>query len=82
MFDDSTLQWFEKQSDYKAEGGIRIYDVAQYLCVGVYTRALPNRPELPQPTDEANLIAIPRLPIGHRDQEIVWILCDNVTHLK
>jgi hypothetical protein len=82
LFDDSTLHWYEKQNDRKPEGTIRIRDIARNLCVGPYTRCLPNRPKLPQPTDEANLIALPRLPVGHRDQEIVWILCNDVTHVK
>jgi hypothetical protein len=82
LLNDSTLQWYEKQKDHRPEGSIRIRDVAQNLCVGPYTRCLPNRPHLPRPTDEANLIAIPRSSIGHRHQEIVWILCNDVTHLK
>lgn len=82
LFDDSTLQWFEKQSDRKPEGSVRVRDVAQNLCVGPYTRCIPNRPSLPRPTDEANLIAIPRSAPGHRDTDIVWILCNDVTHLK
>ncbi len=82
MLDDSTLQWYEKQHDRKPEGTIRIRDIARNMCVGPYTRCLSNRPELPQPTDEANLIALPRASIGHHDQEIVWILCNDVTHLK
>ncbi len=77
LFDDSTLQ-----SDRKPEGSIRIRDVAKNLCVGPYTRCLPNRPPFPRPTDEANLIALPRSTPGHHDQEIVWILCNDVTHLK
>lgn len=82
LFDDSTLQWFEKQNDRKPDGAVRIRDVAQNLCVGPYTRCLSSRPSLPRPTDEANLIAIPRSSHGHHDQEVVWILCNDVTHLK
>ena len=82
MLDDSTLQWYEKQHDRKPEGTIRIRDIARNMCVGPYTRCLPHRPELPRPTDEANLIALPRTSIGHRDQEIIWILCNDVSHLK
>jgi hypothetical protein len=82
LFNDSTLQWYEKQNDRRPEGSIRIRDVAQNLCVGPYTRCLPHRPPFPRPTDEANLIALPRSTYGHHDQEIVWILCNDVTHLK
>ncbi len=82
LLNDSTLQWYEKQRDRRPEGQIRIRDVAQNLCVGPYTRCLPHRPRLPRPTDEANLIAIPRSSIGHQNQEIVWILCNDVTHVK
>ncbi len=74
--------WYEDKDDRKPEGTIRIRDVAQNLCVGPYTRSLPNRPQLPRPTDEANLIALPRSAVGHHAQEIVWILCNDVTHLK
>lgn len=81
LFDDSTLQWFEKQHDRKPEGSIRVRDIAQNLCVGPYTRCIPNRPPLPRPTDEANLIALPRSAPGHGN-DIVWILCNDVTHLK
>ncbi len=79
---DSTLQWYENQNDHKPEGTIRIRDIAQNLCVGPYTRCLPNRPQLLRPIDEANLIALPRSSVGDRDQEIIWILCNDVTHLK
>lgn len=82
LFNDSTLQWFEKQSDRKPEGSIVIRNVAQNLCVGPYTRCLPSRPSFPRPTDEANIIALPRSTPGHHGQEIVWILCNDVTHLK
>ena len=82
LFNDSTLQWFEKQSDRKPEGSIVIRNVAQNLCVGPYTRCLLNRPSFPRPTDEANIIALPRSTPGHHGQEIVWILCNDVTHLK
>jgi hypothetical protein len=82
LFDDSTLQWYEKQNDRKPEGSIRIRDIAQNICVGPYTRCFHDRPPLPRPTDEANLIALPRLATGHHHQEIVWILCNDVTHVK
>lgn len=82
LFDDSTLQWYEKQNDRKPEGSIRIRDIAQNLCVGPYTRCFPDRPPLPRPTDEANLIALPRAATGNHRQEIVWILCNDVTHVK
>ncbi|CAF1672109.1 unnamed protein product, partial [Didymodactylos carnosus] len=71
LFDDSTLQWYEKQSDRKPEGSIRIRDIAQNLCVGPYTRCLPNRPPFPRTTDEANLIALPRSSPGHHSSDIV-----------
>ncbi|CAF3333886.1 unnamed protein product [Rotaria socialis] len=82
LFDDSTLQWYEKQNDRKPEGSVRIRDIAKNLCVGPYTRCLPNRPPFPRPTDEANLIALPKASPGHRDPEVIWILCNDVTHLN
>ena len=83
LFNDSTLQWFEEKDDRKPEGSICIRDIAQNLSVGPYTRCLPNRPPLPKPTDEANLIALPRSLNEHQNNpEIVWILCDDVTQLK
>ncbi len=47
LYEDSTIQWFEKASDKKPEGSIRVKDVAQFLSVGPFTRAIPNRPSLP-----------------------------------
>ncbi|CAF3334383.1 unnamed protein product [Rotaria socialis] len=82
LFDDSTLQWFEKQNDRKPDESIRIRDIARNLCVGPYTRCFRNRPQLPRPTDEANLIALPRSLSGDHHQEIVWILCNDVSHLN
>ncbi|CAM4772895.1 unnamed protein product [Rotaria magnacalcarata] len=82
LFDDSTLQWFEKQNDRKPDGSIRIRDVARNLCVGPYTRCFRNRPQLSRPTDEANLIALPRSLSGDHHEEIVWILCNDVSHLN
>jgi hypothetical protein len=82
LFDDSTLQWYQKKTDQKAEGSIRIRDIAQYVCVGPYTRSLPDRPQLSRPTDEANLLALPRSSPGHHNQEIIWLLFNDVTHLK
>ncbi|CAF4047678.1 unnamed protein product, partial [Adineta steineri] len=82
LFNDSTLQWYEKQNSPKAQGSIRIRDIAQHLCVGPYTRCFPDRPQLPRPTDEPNLIALPRTLPGNKNQEIIWILCNDVTHLN
>jgi len=31
LYEDSTIQWFEKASDKKAEGAIRIKDVASFF---------------------------------------------------
>ncbi|CAF1547992.1 unnamed protein product, partial [Didymodactylos carnosus] len=80
LFDNSTLQWFERESDRKPEGSVRIKDVAQFLTVGPYTRCLQNRPQFPKPTDEGNVIAMPKSP-NSQDQDIIWILCNDVTHL-
>ena len=35
---DSTLQWYEKQDDRKADGSICTCDIAQNLCAGSYTQ--------------------------------------------
>lgn len=81
LFEDSTLQWFEKASDKKPEGTIRIKDVAQYLSVGPFTRAIPNRPTLPPRGDENLLISIPKN-MERKEKEILWIVCHDLTQLK
>jgi len=81
LYEDSTIQWFEKQTDKKPEGTIRIKDIAQYLSVGPYTRAVPGRPSLPPRGDENLMICIPK-DLGRKEKEILWILCKDINHLN
>ena len=81
LWEDSTIQMFEKQGDKKTEVSIRIIEVAQFLSVGPFTRAIPNRPSLPYNGDVNLLIAIPK---NHnkKEKEILWILARDLSQLK
>jgi hypothetical protein len=81
LYEDSTLQRFESQSDKKPEETIKIRDVCQYLSVGPYTRCVPGRPKLPNGGDENMLICIPK-DTQKKEKEILWILCHDLTQLK
>jgi hypothetical protein len=81
LYEDSTIQWFEKASDKKPEGSIRVKDVAQLLSVGPFTRAIPNRPSLPSRGDENLLVAIPKN-MEKKDKEVLWFLCHDLSQLK
>ena len=60
LYEDSTIQWYEKSSDKKPIASILIRDICQYLSVGPYTRCVPGRPSLPSRGDENLLICIPK----------------------
>ena len=81
LWEDSTIQMFEKQGDKKPEVSIRITEVAQFLSVGPFTRAIPNRPSLPSHGDENLLIAIPK-DLNKKEKEILWILARDLSQLK
>lgn len=81
LYENSTIQWFEKSSDKKPEGYIVIKDICQYLSVGPYTRCVPGRPSLPPKGDENMFICIPK-DAQRKDKEILWILCHDLTQLK
>jgi hypothetical protein len=42
LYEDSSIHWFEKPSDKKPEGAIRIKDIANFLSVGPFTRCKIN----------------------------------------
>ena len=81
LYEDSTLQWFEKPNDKKPEGSIRVRDIAQFLSVGPYTRCIPNRPSVPPKGDENLLICIPKA-ANKKEKEILWVICRDLTQLK
>jgi hypothetical protein len=81
LYEDSTIQVFDKQGDKKPETTIRIKDICQYLSVGMYTRCVPGRPSLPAQGDENMLICIPK-DIQKKEKEILWILCHDLNQLK
>jgi len=81
LWEDSTLQMFEKAGDKKPEVTIKIVEVAQFLSVGPFARAIPNRPSLPSSGDENLLISIPK-DLQKKEKEIMWILCRDLSQLK
>lgn len=81
LYEDSTIQLFEKPSDKKPELTIRIKDVAQYLSVGPFTRAIPNRPTLPPRGDENLIISIPK-DMNRKEKEILWLICHDLSQLN
>ena len=81
LYEDSTIQWFEKPKEKKPEGTIRVREVAQYLSVGPFTRCVPGRPSLPSKGDENLLICIPK-DMNRKEKDILWIICRDLTQLK
>ena len=81
LYQDSTIQLFEKPNDKKPEETIRIKDICQFLSVGPYTRCVPGRPTLPSKGDENMLICIPK-DIQKKEKEILWVLCHDLNQLK
>ena len=81
LYEDSTIQWYEKPTDKKPEGTIRVKEIAQFLSVGPYTRCVPGRPTLPPRGDENMLICIPK-DAQKKEKEILWIYCHDLGQLK
>ena len=81
LYEDSTIQWFERMNDSDSKGSIRIAEVASLLSVGPFTRCIPNRPNLPDRFDENLLISIPKN-MQKKEKEILWIICNDLTQLK
>ena len=81
LYEDSTIEWFEKMNDSHSKGEIRIAEVASLLSVGPFTRCIPNRPSLPDRFDENLLISIPKN-MQKKEKEILWMICSDLTQLK
>ncbi len=82
LYEDSTLQWFEKQSDKKPEGTIRVKDVCQFLSVGPFTRCVPGRPSVPSKGGDENLLICIPQDMQKKEKEILWIHCHDLNQLK
>ena len=81
LYEDSTIECFEKQNDKKPIYSVRLKDICKYLSVGPFTRCVPGRPQLPSNADENLLICFPRN-IQMKEKEICWIICSDLTQLK
>ena len=81
LYEDSTIQWFEKESDHKPAGHICIKEVCQFLSVGPYTRCVPGRPSLPSRGDENLLICIPK-DYKKKEKDILWLHCRDLSELN
>jgi len=60
---------------------VLLKDVERFICVGPYTRCLPDFPHLDNEYDQVALIAFP-MSIQNRDRDLVWLLCEDVDDLN
>jgi len=75
------LTWYADVKHKKADGMVLLKDVERFICVGPYTRFLPDFPHLDNEYDQVTLIAFPQS-IKDRDRDIVWLLCENLDDLN
>ena len=75
------IQCFEKRDDKKPLFSVLLKSVAQFLCVGPFTRSVPGRPSLPHAGDENLLISFPK-DMQRKEKEIIWLICRDLTQLK
>lgn len=81
LYESSLLTWYADVKHKKPDGMVLLKDVEQYICVGPYTRFLPDFPQLENEYDQIALIAFPQS-IKDRERDIIWLLCDNVEDLN
>ncbi|CAF1099528.1 unnamed protein product [Rotaria magnacalcarata] len=81
LYDSSLLTWFSDVKHKKPDGMVLLKDVERHICVGPYTRFLPDFPHLDNIYDEVALIAFP-MSVKDRDRDIVWLLCDDLDDLN
>ncbi|CAF1225141.1 unnamed protein product [Rotaria sordida] len=81
LYDSSLLTWYSDIKHKKPDGMILLKDVERYICVGPYTRCLPDFPHLDNVYDEVALIAFP-MSVKDRDRDIVWLLCEDLDDLN
>lgn len=81
LYDSSLLTWYADVKHKKPDGMVLMKDVERFICVGPYTRCLPDFPHLENECDQVALIAFP-MSIKDRDREIVWVLCEDMDDLN
>ncbi|CAF1102304.1 unnamed protein product [Rotaria sp. Silwood1] len=81
LYDSSLLTWYSDIKHKKPDGMVLLKDVERYICVGPYTRFLPDFPHLDNIYDEVALIAFPAS-VKDRDRDIVWLLCEDLDDLN
>ena len=52
LYNDSTLEWYNKVTDKKPIGTIVLRDVFESIFLGEFTRCMSNRPNLPNKANE------------------------------
>jgi len=77
LYDSSLLTWYSDIKHKKPDGMVLLKDVERFICVGPYTRFLPDFPHLDNEYDQVALIAFP-MSIKDRDRDIIWLLCEDV----
>ncbi|CAF2452744.1 unnamed protein product [Rotaria sp. Silwood2] len=81
LYDSSLLTWYSDSKHKKPDGMVLLKDVERYICIGPYTRFLPDFPHLDNIYDEVALIAFP-MSVKDRDRDIVWLLCEDQDDLN
>ncbi|CAF1305095.1 unnamed protein product [Adineta steineri] len=81
LYDSSLLTWYADIKHKKPDGMVLLKDVERFICVGPYTRCLPDFPHLDNEYDQVALIAFP-MSVKDRDRDIIWLLCEDVEDLN
>jgi len=81
LYDSSLLTWYSDVKHKKPDGMILLKDVERFICVGPYTRFLPDFPHLDNEYDQVALIAFP-MSVKDRDRDIIWLLCADIDDLN
>lgn len=81
LYDSSLLTWYSDIKHRKPDGMVLLKDVERFICVGPYTKYLPDFPHLENEYDQVTLIAFP-LSVQNRDRDIVWLMCEDIQDLN
>ena len=56
-------------------------DVAEFLCVGHYTKNVPGKPKLPAHSNTALVFCFPR-DHDRKEKEVIWLMANSMDTLN